>query len=179
MFDTFELLGQLTERDHDDVEGLSILGLKLMEEAGETAQEILAVQDRCRKKPGVCGLSGEAVDTLICALAIYYHEKRSFIGLDDAIREKLYKWLGEAPPDTGDAMARYYVVRVGDMDSTTVGVIKSFTWEAANKHADIWRDGSDSPNSEVRLVGPTDLGYNRLLQRTLKSGMEIIDLTKG
>lgn len=69
--------------------------VKLSEECGELAQEIL-IQNRAsgfkQKLPGKDGIGGEAVDVLLVALSIYFKSGGSKEKLQEIVKKKALKW---------------------------------------------------------------------------------------
>jgi NTP pyrophosphatase (non-canonical NTP hydrolase) len=69
--------------------------VKLSEECGELAQEILIAEDASgfqHKKVGVDGISGEAVDVIIVALSIFHKGGGSKRELLEILEKKCEKW---------------------------------------------------------------------------------------
>ena len=69
--------------------------LKLSEEAGELAQEILISQQASgfhEKKAGPDGICGEAVDVILVALSIFFQHGGSLEELDKISHQKSLKW---------------------------------------------------------------------------------------
>lgn len=68
----------------------------MMEEVGELATEIHRKYPSCieyYKDPGKDGILGEAVDTIICALAVFFSEGGDEERLQALINDKCIKWF--------------------------------------------------------------------------------------
>lgn len=69
--------------------------IKLSEECGELAQEIL-IKNRAfglrHKTPGADGIKGECVDILLTVLSIYFLDGGDMQELDDLVQKKCQKW---------------------------------------------------------------------------------------
>jgi NTP pyrophosphatase (non-canonical NTP hydrolase) len=69
--------------------------LKLQEECGELAEEILIEQKASGvqyKKAGPDGIAGEAIDVLLVALSIYFCTGGSLADLNTLVHKKSLKW---------------------------------------------------------------------------------------
>lgn len=69
--------------------------VKLQEEAGELAQEVLIHQNASgsqHKSPGKDGVLGECVDIILVALSIYFSEGGNEANLEKYIHKKCLKW---------------------------------------------------------------------------------------
>lgn len=69
--------------------------VKLSEECGELAQEILIACNASgsqHKKAGDDGIKGEAVDVMLVALSIFFKHDGSISELSDLINKKCAKW---------------------------------------------------------------------------------------
>jgi NTP pyrophosphatase (non-canonical NTP hydrolase) len=69
--------------------------VKLQEETGELAQEVL-IHSRSsgslHKKKGDDGIKGESIDVVIVALSIFFHEGGTVKELGTLLKKKLKKW---------------------------------------------------------------------------------------
>lgn len=69
--------------------------LKLSEECGELAQEILIARDASgfsHKQPGIDGILGESVDVLLVAFSIFFKAGGDVSTLEQLIAKKSSKW---------------------------------------------------------------------------------------
>lgn len=82
-----EIIGHTKDNQSD-------IMLSLMEEAGETATEIKIAKGLKKGPPGVDGVVGEAVDTILCALDVIYTEHGSLNDphIKKVFHNKLMKW---------------------------------------------------------------------------------------
>lgn len=70
--------------------------VKLSEECGELAQEILIARDASgfqHKEKGIDGISGETVDVLLVAFSIFFKNGGSIEELNAIMEKKALKWL--------------------------------------------------------------------------------------
>lgn len=69
--------------------------IKLQEECGELAREVLiarAAPGTQRKKAQKKGIEKEAVDVILVALSVYFHQGNSLSDLEKALKSKAAKW---------------------------------------------------------------------------------------
>ncbi|MBH1988426.1 MAG: hypothetical protein I8H75_00600 [Myxococcaceae bacterium] len=69
--------------------------VKLQEETGELAQEVLIAQNASgtqHKTAGADGIAGECVDIVLVALSIYFSQGKSPQDLAEYTQKKLEKW---------------------------------------------------------------------------------------
>jgi NTP pyrophosphatase (non-canonical NTP hydrolase) len=85
-----ELMEKLS---HIEAKDLNQRFLKLSEECGELAQEILIASKAIKNKlPGSDGINGEAVDVIIVALSIFYKNGGTSDELSRIFERKCQKW---------------------------------------------------------------------------------------
>lgn len=90
-----QLLEEIAKITLQDDKSLLERMVKLQEEAGELAQEVLieskTVGSRHKSK-GIDGIQGEAIDVVLVALSIYFQDSGTIEFLKKLLKEKCEKW---------------------------------------------------------------------------------------
>lgn len=87
-FDTLIRIKDITAKDNHSDETLF---LHLSEEVGELAAA-MTIEDGVKNKPLNESAKMEAVDTIICALSLYFRRGGKMSDLDEFLNKKLDKW---------------------------------------------------------------------------------------
>jgi len=88
----FELIKTLTRQDKKTILERMV---KLQEECGELAQEILIhlqTSGSQHKEKGLDGIKGESIDVILVALSIFFDEGGTQEEFDALIKQKSLKW---------------------------------------------------------------------------------------
>ena len=93
--DTLNLLEKIKKLSLAEQKNLLARMVKLQEESGELAQEVL-IHEKCSgsayKEAGPDGIMGEAVDVLLVALSIFFKVGGSVEDLGNIMDKKSSKW---------------------------------------------------------------------------------------
>lgn len=90
-----ELMKEVQRLTAQDKKEMMERMVKLLEESGELAQEVLIANRSSgthHKQKGDDGILGESVDVMLVALSIFFHEEGTIEDLKRLIEHKCKKW---------------------------------------------------------------------------------------
>jgi len=89
------LLQRVKDLSIKDPRSIQATAIKLQEEAGELATEILIDTNESTKQPGKDGVPGECVDTILVAASMFFKNGNSINDLANLCDTKMQKWAAD------------------------------------------------------------------------------------